>query len=129
MRQLGPEGLRLGRSGGDAQHLALAVLVHRDGDCHGTADGEGMPATGSRAWPNPALADLEVGGIEPEVGPGSLQGPGEERVHALVDLDAEAADPGSSPGQALGLRHAARAHGLDQVVHGPGRNAVDAGFL
>ncbi len=76
-QELGPEGLRLGRSGGDAEHLALAVLVHCDSDYHRTADDA------------PALADLEVGRIEPEVGPGSLQRPGEERVHALVDLGAE----------------------------------------
>ncbi len=108
-QEVGPEGLGLRRTRGDAQHLALAVVVDRDGDYHGTADDA------------PAFADLQIRRIEPEVGPGSLQGPGEERVHALVDLDAEAAD--------LGLRHAARAHRLDQVVHGPGRNAVDVGFL
>jgi hypothetical protein len=32
---LGPEGFSLGRAGGDAKYLALAVLVHGDGHDHG----------------------------------------------------------------------------------------------
>ena len=43
------------------------------------------------------------------------------RVHPLINLDAEAAD--------LALGHAARAHGLDQVVDRTGRDAVDISLL
>jgi len=94
-QEVGPERLGLGWTGRDAQNLALAVLVDCDGHYHGTADDA------------PALADLHVGGIEPKVRPGPLQGPRQERVHALVDLGAQPTDPGSGPGQALALRHAA----------------------
>ena len=89
--------------------LALAVLVDRDGDYHGPADDPS------------ALAHLHVGRVEPEVGPGSFQRPGEEGVHPLVDFDAEAAD--------LALRHAASTHGLHQIVHGAGGNPVDVCLL
>ena len=37
-QELGPERLCLERTGGAAQHLALAVLVDRHGDYHGMAD-------------------------------------------------------------------------------------------
>lgn len=108
-QELGPEGFGLRGTCGHAQHLALAVLVDPHGDYHGTADDP------------PALADLEVGRIEPEIGPRALQRPGQESVHTLVDFGAEAAD--------LALGHAARAHRLDQVVDRARRDAVDVGLL
>lgn len=37
-QEFGPERFGLGRTDGHAQHLALAILVHRHGDYHGTAD-------------------------------------------------------------------------------------------
>ena len=108
-QELGPEGLSLRGTCGHAQHLALAVLVDRDSDHYGTADDP------------PALTDLEVSRIEPETGPCALQWTGQDGVHPLVDLAAEPAD--------LALRHAARAHRLDQVVGRAGRNVVNVGFL
>lgn len=52
-QEVGLERLGFGGAGRDAQHLALAILVHRHGDYHSTADD---PA---------ALAHLQVGRVEP----------------------------------------------------------------
>ena len=59
-QEVGPERFGLGGAGGDAQNLALAVLVDRDGHYHGTAHN---PAT---------IARLHVSRVEPEIGPGPL---------------------------------------------------------
>ena len=108
-QELGPERLGLGGAGGDAQNLALAVVVHGDGDYHRSADDP------------PALAHLHIGRVEPEVGPCALKRSGQEGVHPLVDLGAEAAD--------LALGHAACAHRLDEVINRPCRDAMDVGLL
>jgi len=108
-QEVGPECLRFGRSGGDAQHLALAIFVDGDSDYHGTADD---PA---------AVADLEVGGVEPEIGPATFERPAQEGVHPGVDLGAEAGD--------LALRHPAGAQRLHQVIDGARGDAMDVGFL
>jgi hypothetical protein len=103
------EGFGLEEAGGDAENLAPAILVDRDGHYHRPADD---PA---------AIADLQVGRVQPEVGPGALQRPREEGTHPHVDLGAEPAD--------LALRHAARAHGLDEIVDRPCRDAMDVSLL
>ncbi len=63
-----PEDLRLAGLDGDAQNLAAAVQVdrhgHDGGDAHDPAE----------------AADLDVGGVEPEVGPFAFQGAAQERV-------------------------------------------------
>src|SRR5690606_34363638 len=69
----------------------------------------------------PGLAHLHVGGIDPQVRPVSFERAVQERVHALVDLPAQARD--------LALGDPAHAHGLDQLVHRAGRDALDVGFL
>src|SRR5690349_3298782 len=69
----------------------------------------------------PSLADLHVGGVEPEAGPVALDGAGEEVAHAIVDLGAEARD--------LAAADALHAHGAHQVVHGARRDALDVGLL
>jgi len=46
-QEVGPECLGLGRAGGDAQNLALAIIVDCDGHYHGTAHD---PATISRLY-------------------------------------------------------------------------------
>jgi len=89
--------------------LALAVLVDRHRNYHGLADDA------------PAFPDFEVCRIQPEIGPRALERPGQEGVHPLVDLGAEAAD--------LALRHPACAHGLDQIIDRARRDAVNVGFL
>src|SRR5690606_23045083 len=68
-----------------------------------------------------ALALLEVGGVDPQIGPLALDGPREEGVHPLVDLGNQSAD--------LALRYPAGAHGLDQIVDRTGRDAVDVSLL
>ena len=74
-----------------AEPLAPAVLVHRDGHYDGAADDP------------PVLAELQVGGVEPEIGPSALDGAREGRPDPLVDVRAEPAH--------LALGDAPTAHG------------------
>ncbi|MNL24735.1 hypothetical protein D3C87_1461830 [compost metagenome] len=76
-KKLGPDRLGFGRADFHAEHLASAVGVDADGD----DDGDRDDAT--------AAPDLEVGGIDPEVGPFAFDGPVEEGLHLLVDLLAQ----------------------------------------
>ena len=104
-----PERLRLRGSGRDPQHLAPPIRVHANSDYHSDRD-------------DPArLARLQVRRVDPQIGPGALDGAGEEGVHALVDLRAQPRD--------LAFGDAGCAHGLDEVVHGPGRDPMDIGLL
>ena len=108
-KELCPERLGFRRSDVHAEHFPPAVTV----DAHGDDDGHGDdPAV---------LADLHVGGVDPQVGPLALDGAVKEGFDPLVDLLAEAAD--------LALRDPAHAHRLDQVVHRAGRDALDVGLL
>jgi hypothetical protein len=104
-----PEGLGLRGADVHTEHFAPAVSVdgHRDG--HGDRDDP------------PVLTDLDVGGVDPKIGPVPFDGPGEEGVHPPVDLFAQPTD--------LALGNAGHAHGLDQIVHRAGRDALDVGFL
>jgi hypothetical protein len=67
------------------------------------------------------FADLDIGGIEPEIGPVTRQRSLEEGVHALVDILAKLGD--------RGLGDAAHALGLDQLVDAPRADAGDPGLL
>jgi hypothetical protein len=78
-QKLGPERLGLGGADCDAQHLASAIAVDGDGDDHRDRD----DATGG--------ANLEVGRIQPEIGPVAFQRPVKERGDLVVDLGAQAA--------------------------------------
>ena len=82
-----------------------------------------------------ALAHLEVGGVEPEIGPLAIQRALEERVHPLVDVLAQLGTddfemplmPLDSPDDlADPHRHA---HGLHQLVDAARRDAGDPGLL
>ena len=95
--KLEPKGLRLGGADGHAEHFAPAVAVHAHSDGH--RDGHGATS----------LADLHIGGVEPEIWPITFDGAVEEILHPLVDLSAKPAD--------LALGDALHAHGADQVVH------------
>jgi site-specific DNA recombinase len=108
-QEVQPEGLRLGGADGHAEHLASAVAIDADRDGDGDRDDA------------PGLADLHVGGVEPQVGPVALDRAGEEVADPLVDLGAEAAD--------LALGDALQAHGPDQVIDRAGRDALDIGLL
>lgn len=89
-QELGPEGLGLGGTDRHAQHLAPAVGVNAH--CERARDRDDPPA----------LAHLEVGSIDPEVGSFALDRPLQEGVHTLVDLLAQAAH--------LALRYSGAAH-------------------
>jgi site-specific DNA recombinase len=95
-QELHPEGLRLGGADGEADDLAPAVGVDRHGDYRGDRDD---PA---------ATADLEIGGVEPEIGPRAGQRTFEEVPYPLVDLLAQLRD------RALGDPR--QPHGLHQLV-------------
>ena len=65
--------------------------------------------------------DLQVGRIDPQVWPVSLDRPFEEGLHLAVDLLAQATD--------LALRDARHAHRLDKVVDETRRDALDISLL
>ncbi|EYD75948.1 hypothetical protein Rumeso_02493 [Rubellimicrobium mesophilum DSM 19309] len=96
LQERGPEGLRFGRTDVQAHDLAPAVPVGGHGDYGRHTDDAAT------------LADLEVGGIEPEIGPFAFERALEEGAHPLVDLFAQLRD--------LALADPAQAHGLHQVV-------------
>ena len=68
-----------------------------------------------------AVADLEVGGVEPQIRPLALDRPVEEGVDPFVDVLAQLGD--------LALRDAGQAHRLHQFVDAAGRDAADPGLL
>lgn len=73
-QELRPDRLGFGRADFHAQNLAPAIAVDADGD----DDGNGNDA--------PAAADLQIGGIDPDVWPVTFNRPVEERLHLDVDL-------------------------------------------
>src|SRR4051812_46723755 len=75
-RELDPEGLGFAVADGHAKHLAPPVVVDADGDDHRDRD-DVVVASG-----------FDVGGIEPEIGPLTLDRATEECLHPLVDLAA-----------------------------------------
>ncbi len=104
-----PERLGLRRADVHAENLAPAVGVDAHGDDHRHRDDA------------PVLTHLQVGRVDPEVGPVSFERTLEERRHPLVDLGAEPAN--------LALRHAAHPERLHEVVDRARRDAVDVGLL
>src|SRR3954451_4269894 len=64
----------------DAQHLAPPIRVHANSDYYRNGD-------------DPArLARFQVRRVDPQIGPGALDRPGEKGVHPLVDLRAQPRD-------------------------------------
>jgi site-specific DNA recombinase len=104
-----PEGFRLRRPEPEADDLASAIAVDRHSDDRRDRDD---PAT---------FANLQVGGIQPKIGPFALQRPLQEGVDALVDVLAQLGD------RALG--DARQPHRLNQLVDPPGRDAADPSLL
>lgn len=78
-QKIGPEDLGFRRADRHAEHLAPTIAVHTDRDGDGDRDD------------TPRLPHLQVGGVDPHVGPIALDGTVEERLHALVDLLTQAA--------------------------------------
>src|SRR5207344_3578434 len=68
-----------------------------------------------------AIADLEVGRVEPQIRPLAVDRPVEEGIDPFIDVLAELGN--------LALRDAGQAHRLDQFVDPAGRDAADPGFL
>jgi hypothetical protein len=108
-QELGPDRLGLGSAYVQTQNLAPPVGVHPDGDDDGDRDDP------------PAAPDLEVGGVDPQVGPIAFERAVQERLHLAVDLLAQAAH--------LALGDARHAHGLDEVIDRPRRDALNIGLL
>ena len=108
-QELNPEGLGFRGAGGHAQNLAPAVTVEADGDDHRHRDHPAVPA------------HFDIGGVEPDGGPITLQGPIEEARHLVGDF-------GAQP-RHLALGNAGQAHGLDQIIDRAGRYALDIGLL
>jgi len=104
-----PERLGLGGTKAQADDLAPAIGIdgHRDYCRHG--------------YDAAAVADLEVGGVEPEIRPLALDRPVEEGIDPLVDVLAQLGD--------LALRDAGQAHRLHQLVDAAGRHAADPSLL
>ena len=103
-QELGPERLGLRVPGLQPEHLALAVGVDAHRHYHGHAD-------------DPAgLAGLDVGGVDPQVRPITLDRSVQERADTLVELAAQA--------RHLALGDAAHAQRLDQLVHRARGHAV-----
>jgi len=78
-QELGPERLGLGRADHHAENLAATIAVDARGDDDGDRDDP------------PILPYFEIGRIEPDVGPVTLDRPIEEGFDLLVDLGAEPA--------------------------------------
>ena len=92
-----------------ADDLALAVRIDRHSDYRCDRNDTA------------ALALLQIGRVQPAIGPLARQGTIKKGADALVDVLAE-------------LRHRAlanprKSHRLHQIVDAPGRNAPDPGFL
>lgn len=97
-QKLGPDRFSLGCADFQAQNLAPTVGIDPDRDDDGDRDDP------------PAAPDLEVGGVDPQVGPIPLKRAGEEGFHLAVDLFAEPRD--------LALADPRHAHRLDQIIDG-----------
>jgi len=106
---IGPERLGLGGPNIHAQNLAPAITVDADRDDNRNRHNA------------PTLAHLQVGRVDPQIGPVAFKRATQEGFYLLVDLLAQSAD--------LALGDAGHAHGLDQIIDRAGRDAVYVGFL
>ena len=83
--------------------------------------GSGRPRVPSRRSRRSTRAPIVACQDGVPIRPSPLDGPSQEGVHAFADLLAQPRD--------LALRHARAAHGFDEIVHRPRRDAVHAGSL
>ncbi len=103
-QELGPEGLGLRGADVQPEHLAPAVTVDADRD-----DGRDRDDAAG-------FAHLQIGGVQPDIGPVALERPVEERLHLVVQL-------GAQPGH-LALRDPGHAHGLHEIIDRAGRHTT-----
>src|SRR5262245_6223507 len=108
-QERGPERLRVGRADVEPKDFAPSVTVHADRDDRCNRDDA------------PVLAHLHVGGVDPQVRPIAFERSLQEGLHLLIDLRAQP--------RYLALGDAAHAHGLHQIVHRAGGDALDIGLL
>src|SRR3984893_7571943 len=73
-QELGPERLGFGRADVHAEHLPPSVIVDTDGDDRSDRHNAAI------------LADLHIGGVNPQIRPVAFDGLIQERIDALVDL-------------------------------------------
>ena len=108
-KELGPERLGLGRADAQTDDFPAPLGVGGHGDY-------------GRDWHDaPALAHLQIGGIQPDIGPFAGQRTVQELADPLVDVLAQL--------RHRALRDPAQPHGLHQLVHAAGRDAADPRFL
>jgi len=103
-----PERLGLRRTDAEADDLAPTIGVDRHSDYRRHRDDAAT------------VADLEVGGVEPQIRPLTVDRAVEEGIDPLVDVLAQLGD--------LAFRDAAEAHRLHQLVDPAGRDAADPGL-
>jgi len=95
------------------QAICKANLPRGQIDCYSHYDGDGDDP--------PGPADLDVGGIEPEVGPFAFQWPIQKGINPLVDLATKPRNlafrhAGHAPLRRLHANACRATHGLDQVI-------------
>jgi hypothetical protein len=95
-----PERFGLGRAEPQADDFAPSFGRDRHGDYRRDRDNAA------------AIADLEVGGIEPQIRPLAVDRAVEEGSHPFIDVFAQLGN--------LALRYAGKAHRLHQLVDTPG---------
>ena len=108
-QELSPEGFCLGRPHAQANDFPASFGVGGHGDYRGDRHDA------------PALAQFQIGGVQPDMGPLASQRAVEELANALVDIFAQLRDSA--------FRDAAQPNGLHQLVHAAGRDAADPRLL
>jgi hypothetical protein len=108
-QKVGPERLSLGGTDIEAEDLAPSIAIDADGDDGGRRDDAA------------AAAHLQVGRVEPNIGPIPFYRATEEGFDPLVDLLAQPAD--------LALGDTVQSHRLNQFIDRSGRHALDVGLL
>ena len=108
--ELQPEGLGLAGAAHQAEHALLAAVPDADGDHRGLADDAAV------------LADLVVGGVEPDIGVrGIVERAVAEGGELVVELGADPAD--------LAPAHVAATQRLHEGIDLAGADALDVGLL
>src|SRR5271170_7026070 len=109
LQEAGPEGLGFRRANAEPDDLAPSFGVGGHSDYRGDRDDAS------------ALAHLQVGRIQPQIGPVAFKRTFKEGLHPLVDLLAELRD--------LALRDAGKPHRLRDLVDPARRHPADPGLL
>ena len=109
LQEVRPEGLGFRRANAEPDDLAPSFGVGSHSDYRGDRDDAS------------ALAHLQVGRIQPQIGPLAIEGTFEERLHALVDVLAQFRD--------LALRDTGKPHRLRDPIDPAREHAANPGLL